>query len=66
MIALAILPFLPDARSGPTTHGTSKLWWVVILVTGFSFAGYIANRIFGASHGTIATAIIGGAYTSTP
>jgi uncharacterized membrane protein (DUF4010 family) len=41
------------------------MWLVVILVTGFSFAGYAANRIFGARHGTIATAVIGGAYSST-
>ena len=36
-----------------------------MLVTGFSFVGYIANRMFGARHGTIATALIGGAYSST-
>ena len=66
VIALAILPFLPDKNFGPyDAWNASKLWWVVILVTGFSFAGYIANRLFGARHGTIATAIIGGAYSST-
>lgn len=66
VIALAILPFLPDDNFGPyDAWNASKLWWVVILVTGFSFAGYIANRLFGAKHGTIATAIIGGAYSST-
>ena len=32
---------------------------------GFSFLGYVANRIFGERHGTIATALIGGAYSST-
>jgi uncharacterized membrane protein (DUF4010 family) len=66
IIALAVLPFLPDQPMGPYGAWTpSKLWWVVILVTGFSFAGYVANRIFGARHGTIATALIGGAYSST-
>ena len=66
VIALAILPFLPDRNFGPyDAWNAAKLWWVVILVTGFSFAGYIANRLFGAKHGTIATAIIGGAYSST-
>src|SRR5207244_2003644 len=34
-------------------------------VTGFSFLGYVANRLFGERHGTIATALIGGAYSST-
>ena len=38
---------------------------MVVLVTGFSFLGYVANRIFGERHGTIATALIGGAYSST-
>jgi uncharacterized membrane protein (DUF4010 family) len=66
VIVLAVLPFLPDEDFGPyDAWNASKLWWVVILVTGFSFAGYIANRIYGAMHGTIATAIIGGAYSST-
>jgi uncharacterized membrane protein (DUF4010 family) len=66
VIALAVLPFLPDRSFGPyDAWNASKLWWVVILVTGFSFAGYTANRIFGARHGPIATALIGGAYSST-
>lgn len=66
VIALAVLPFLPDRAMGPyDAWNPSKLWWVVILVTGFSFAGYVANRIFGARHGTVATALIGGAYSST-
>ena len=66
IIALAVLPFLPDRAFGPYgAWNAAKLWWVVILVTGFSFAGYIANRLFGAKHGTIATALIGGAYSST-
>ena len=66
IIALAVLPFLPDQPMGPYgAWNPSKLWWVVVLVTGFSFAGYVANRIFGARHGTIATALIGGAYSST-
>lgn len=66
VIALAVLPFLPDRNFGPfDAWNAAKLWWVVILVTGFSFAGYVANRIFGARHGTIATAVIGGAYSST-
>lgn len=66
VIALAILPFLPDRQMGPFgAWNPAQLWWIIILVTGFSFAGYVANRIFGARHGTIATAIIGGAYSST-
>lgn len=66
VIALAVYPFLPEGRYGPYDAWEPRtLWLVVVLVTGFSFAGYVANRVFGAKRGTIATAIIGGAYSST-
>jgi uncharacterized membrane protein (DUF4010 family) len=66
VIACAVLPFLPAGHYGPYgAWDLRKLWLVVILVTGFSFLGYVANRIFGERNGTIATALIGGAYSST-
>jgi uncharacterized membrane protein (DUF4010 family) len=66
VIALAVLPFLPNRALGPYgAWNPAHLWWVVVLVTGFSFCGYAANRMFGVRHGTIATAVIGGAYSST-
>jgi uncharacterized membrane protein (DUF4010 family) len=66
VIAGAILPFLPSGYYGPLgAWNPQRLWLVVVLVTGFSFLGYVANRIFGERHGTIATALIGGAYSST-
>jgi uncharacterized membrane protein (DUF4010 family) len=66
VIAGAVLPFLPNGQYGPLgAWNPQHLWLVVVLVTGFSFLGYVANRIFGERHGTIATALIGGAYSST-
>jgi uncharacterized membrane protein (DUF4010 family) len=66
VIAGAVLPLLPNHPFGPYgAWNAQKLWLVVVLVTGFSFAGYIANRVFGERRGTIATALIGGAYSST-
>jgi len=66
VLALGVFPFLPDRDMGPyLAWNPTKLWWVVVLVTGFSFAGYVANRLFGARHGTLVTAVIGGAYSST-
>lgn len=66
VIAGAVLPFLPSGNYGPLgAWNPQRLWLVVVLVTGFSFLGYAANRIFGERHGTIATALIGGAYSST-
>lgn len=66
VIAGAVLPFLPNRSMGPLgAWNPFQLWLVVVLVTGFSFAGYIANRTVGARKGVLATAIIGGAYSST-
>jgi uncharacterized membrane protein (DUF4010 family) len=66
VIALGVLPFLPNQPMGPyDAWNPTKLWLVVVVVTGFSFIGYIANRTIGEKRGTIATALIGGAYSST-
>lgn len=66
IVAGAILPFLPNRHFGPyDAWNPFQLWFVVVLVTGFSFAGYIANRLIGARQGTLVTAAIGGMYSST-
>lgn len=66
VIAGAVYPFLPAERFGPYDAWEPRtLWLVVIAVTGFSFVGYVANRVFGARRGALATAVIGGAYSST-
>ena len=66
VIAGAVLPFLPSGHYGPLgAWDPRNLWLVVVIVTGFSFLGYAANRMFGERHGTIATAVIGGLYSST-
>ena len=66
VIALSVRPFLPDSDMGPLdAWNPQDLWLVVILVTGFSFLGYIADRTLGARHGMLLTAVIGGAYSST-
>lgn len=66
VIAGAVLPFLPNRNMGPlAAWNPFQLWLVVVLVTGFSFAGYIANRTVGARKGVLATAVIGGLYSST-
>ncbi len=66
VIAVAVLPFLPDADYGPYgSWNPFRLWLIVLLVTGFSVLAYISNRIIGQTRGTIATALIGGAYSST-
>ena len=66
VITIAVLPFLPDKDFGPYgAWNPFRLWLVVLLVTGFSIIGYVLNRIIGQNKGAIATALIGGAYSST-
>ena len=66
VIAAAVLPFLPNRNIGPlNAWNPFQLWLIVVLITGFSFLGYIANRTIGQRRGVLATALIGGAYSST-
>lgn len=66
LIAAVILPLLPDREFGPLgAWDPRQLWLVVVLVSGFSFAGYVAARLFGPSRGTIATAAAGSVVSST-
>lgn len=66
LIALVVLPLLPDTRFGPyNAWQPRQLWMVVVLVCGFSFAGYVAARRLGASRGVLATAAAGSMVSST-
>jgi uncharacterized membrane protein (DUF4010 family) len=66
LIALVILPLLPDRAYGPFDAWNPRhLWLVVVLVSGFSFAGYIAGKLLGPARGTIATAAAGAIVSST-
>ena len=66
LIALVILPLLPDQPVGPyQAWNPRKLWTVVVLVSGFSFAGYFAVRMLGPARGIIATAAAGSLVSST-
>ena len=66
VIAVAVLPFLPNAQYGPyDAWNPFKLWLVLVLIIGFSIVAYVASRMIGQNKGTIATALIGGTYSST-
>lgn len=66
LIALAILPLLPDHSYGPyDAWNPRQLWLVVVFVSGFSFLGYIAAKRFGASRGTLVMAATGAMVSST-
>ena len=66
VIALVILPLLPNAGYGPyNAWNPRQLWAVVVMVSGFSFAGYFAAKWLGATRGLLATAAAGAMVSST-
>ncbi|HTN14688.1 MAG TPA: DUF4010 domain-containing protein [Sphingomonadaceae bacterium] len=66
VIAMVILPILPDRGFGPYhAWNPRQLWAVVVMVSGFSFCGYFAAKWLGASRGHIATAAAGAVVSST-
>lgn len=66
LIAGVILPLLPDRAFGPYLAWNPRhLWLVVVLVCGFSLAGYVVAKVIGPSKGTVATAAAGSVVSST-
>lgn len=66
ILAVVILPFLPDQQLGPLNAiNPYKLWFVVVVVSGLSFAGYVVTRRVGSAHGLLFTALCGAIVSST-
>lgn len=66
LLALVILPLAPDQAMGPFgAWNPHKLWLVVVLVSGLSFAGYVASRRTEAGHSVLITALCGSIVSST-
>ncbi len=61
-----ILPILPDRRLGPyDAINPREVWYMVILITGVSFSGYLISKFAGAGQGIMLTSILGGIASST-
>ncbi len=61
-----ILPLVPHRDIGPyEAFNLFSTWMMVVLISGLSFAGYIAMRLLGANAGITATALLGGLASST-
>jgi len=66
VVAVVVLPLLPDAVMGPlAVLNPRKLGYLVMLITGLSFAGYVAIRALGARRGLAVTGVVGGLVSST-
>jgi uncharacterized membrane protein (DUF4010 family) len=66
IIALLILPFLPDQNFGPfNVINPREIGWVIVLTSGIGFVGYILIKFIGSDKGLILTGILGGIVSST-
>lgn len=66
IIALVILPVLPDRDFGPfDVLNAFEIWLMVVLIVGISMAGYVAFKIFGTRAGAVAAGLLGGLISST-
>ncbi|HEB99401.1 MAG TPA: MgtC/SapB family protein [Thiotrichales bacterium] len=66
LISVVLLPVLPDKGYGPwQALNPYQLWWFVVLITGISFTGYVAVRLFGPGRGILLTGFLGGLTSST-
>lgn len=65
-ISVLVLPILPDEGFGPwDAVNPFRIWWMVVLIAGLSFAGYFAMRLAGPRKGALLTGLLGGLASST-
>lgn len=66
LISVVVLPVLPDRGFGPWgALNPYRLWWMVVLIAGLGFAGYVAASRLGPRRGLLGTALLGGLFAST-
>lgn len=66
LLALAILPALPDRTFGPyDVFNPHETWLMVVLIVGINIGAYVAYKIFGGHAGTLLAGVLGGLISST-
>ena len=66
VLALVVLPLLPEGPFGPEPGiRPRELWALVLLFSGLSFAGLIARRAVGTARGYTIAGLLGGIVSST-
>jgi uncharacterized membrane protein (DUF4010 family) len=66
VLALVVLPLLPDESYGPLGGFQPRaLWTIVLIFSGINFAGYLAREAIGAQRGYGITGLFGGLISST-
>ncbi len=66
VLSFIILPILPNQDFGPyDTLNPYQTWWMVVLISGVSLAGYVALRVVGQHYGAPILGFLGGMVSST-
>ena len=66
IITAIVLPILPNRTMGPLEIlNPRQIWYMVVLIAGISFTGYILVKIFGSKKGISLTGLLGGLVSST-
>jgi uncharacterized membrane protein (DUF4010 family) len=66
VVTVIVLPLLPDEGYGPwRVLNPFEIWLVVVLVSGLSFAGFVAMRLLGARRGITMAGVAGALVSST-
>jgi uncharacterized membrane protein (DUF4010 family) len=65
-VSLVVLPLVPDEPMGPwDVWNPRTIWLLVVLISGVSFAGYVAIKWVGAKRGIGLSGLLGGLASST-
>ncbi|MES2069266.1 MAG: MgtC/SapB family protein [Pseudomonadota bacterium] len=66
IVTFVVLPLLPDLAFGPyQILNPRHVWFMVVLISGVSLAGYAALRLIGGKHGAVLLGLFGGMVSST-
>ncbi|MBM4188609.1 MAG: MgtC/SapB family protein [Gemmatimonadetes bacterium] len=66
VLALVVLPLIPEGPYDPLQAIRPRLIWTVVLVfSALSYIGYVARRMVGNARGLLVTGALGGLFSST-
>ncbi len=66
VVTFVVLPILPNRTFGPfDAFNPHQVWLMVVLISGVSFLGYVAFKLFGPERGIVLSGLLGGLASST-
>lgn len=66
LLSAVVLPLLPHEKIGPFLPlSPFEVWTAVVIVSGISYGGYLAQKYFFRQQGYLVAGVVGGIYSST-